>query len=108
MIQQIGKISVDEVRERQQALEKLEGDITDIHKIYKDLSRIVHSNDEIVDHIEANVGHTVVFVEETHTHVNQAVSYQRRARRTKILLCSSTVIALLLIGILIFIFCVKT
>lgn len=85
----------------------MEGNITDIHKIYKDLSRIVHSNKEIVDHIEANVGHTVVFVEESHTHVNQALSYRNRARRTKLLLCSFAIIALLLIGILIYIFYAK-
>jgi len=41
-LQQQHRVNLEEIKERQQALEALESDINDVNEIFKDLARIVH------------------------------------------------------------------
>ncbi|VDN06489.1 unnamed protein product [Thelazia callipaeda] len=75
-----------EIRERSEAMRKLDHDISDITQIMKDLARIVHDQGEIVDSIEANVEHASIQVQQGATAVRQAVVYQQKARQKKLIL----------------------
>lgn len=64
----------------------MEADISDVNQIFKDLARIVHSQGEMVDSIEANVEHASIHVEQGNTNVQQALHYQNQARKKKLIL----------------------
>lgn len=99
-IQQQHQVNLNEIRERQQALDELEQDINGINQIFKDLSSIIRDQGEMVDSIEANIEHTSIHVGQANTTLNQALVYQKKARQKKIIL-SVFCVALLLIILLV-------
>ncbi|VDO59934.1 unnamed protein product [Heligmosomoides polygyrus] len=87
--QQQQKINLNEIKERQQALQQLEQDIGDVNQIFADLARIVHDQGDMVDSIEANVEHAQIHVEQ-------------KARQKKLLLFAFVVILFLIIGLTVY------
>ncbi|KAI6183018.1 Syntaxin-12 [Aphelenchoides bicaudatus] len=98
-IQEQRRQNLQELRERNQALFQLEGDINDVNQIFKDLARIVHDQGEMVDSIESNVEHASIFVEQGHSNVQQALHYQNQARKKKIILFIFLVALLFIVGL---------
>lgn len=43
------------LREREQAIRKIESDIVEVNQIFKDLASMVHEQGETIDSIEANI-----------------------------------------------------
>ncbi|VDM71768.1 unnamed protein product, partial [Strongylus vulgaris] len=108
------QINLNEIKERQQALQQLEQDIGDVNQIFADLARIVHDQGDMVDSIEANVEHAQIHVEQIEfldvewevllylrrsynflqgaTNLQQAVYYNQKARQKKMLLFAFLVI----------------
>lgn len=68
--------SLEEVRQREQAIRQLESDILDVNQIFKELATMVHEQGEVVDSIEANIESAHIQVEEGVRQVSQAATYQ--------------------------------
>jgi predicted AAA+ superfamily ATPase len=65
-------INMQQLREREQALNKLENDIVDVNMIFKDLAVMVHDQGEIIDSIESNVEAVQMRVTTANTHLESA------------------------------------
>ena len=52
--------NIQQLQERERAVQQLESDIIDVNTIFKDLCTMVHEQGEMVDSIEANVESTQV------------------------------------------------
>jgi len=100
------QVSLNELRQRQEAINQLEQDIVDVNQIFSDLSRLVHEQGDMVDSIEANVEHTTISVQQGNANITQAVHYQAKARQKRICLFVFLV-ALVLILLLSIYFYVK-
>ncbi|CAD5209021.1 unnamed protein product [Bursaphelenchus xylophilus] len=98
-IQEQRRANLMEIRERKEALNQLEQDISDVNQIFKDLARIVHEQGDMVDSIEANVEHASMHVSQGHVNVQQALHYQTKARQKKILLSVFCIALLLIFGL---------
>ncbi|XP_074605329.1 syntaxin-7-like isoform X3 [Brevipalpus obovatus] len=88
------EVDLETVREREQAIRKLENDIVGVNQIFKELATIVHQQGEVIDSIEANVESAHIHVEEGVQEITKAREYQTKARRKKFLLLFLFVIVL--------------
>lgn len=75
------QVNLEMLREREQAIRKLENDIVDVNAIFKDLATLVHDQGDMIDSIEANVESAAVQVEEGVQQVAKARQYQEKARK---------------------------
>ncbi|KAJ7373857.1 t-SNARE domain-containing protein 1 [Desmophyllum pertusum] len=93
------QIGIDEslIREREDRIRQIEGDILDINEIFRDLATMVYEQGEIVDSIEANVERAQTNVEGANVQLSKASLYQKKAR-TK--MCILLVIILVVAGII--------
>ncbi|CAF0709778.1 unnamed protein product [Brachionus calyciflorus] len=84
-------INLVQIKEREDAIKRLEHDILDVNMIFKDLAVMVHDQGEIIDSIESNVSNVQVRVNEANTHLESAKKHQEKARKRKfILICILT------------------
>ena len=67
------EVDLDLLREREQSIKKIETDIVDVNQIFKDIAKIVHEHNEVIDSIEANVETATI-------HVNEGAQQIARAR----------------------------
>jgi t-SNARE complex subunit (syntaxin) len=65
-------VNMQQLREREMALNKLENDIVDVNMIFKDLAVMVHDQGEIIDSIESNVEAVQMRVTSANTHLESA------------------------------------
>lgn len=63
------------LREREQAIRKIEGDIVEVNQIFKDLATMVHDQGEVIDSIEANIESSSIQINEGTTQLIKASSY---------------------------------
>lgn len=70
------QVDLNELREREQAVKKMEGDIYEVNQIFKELATMVHSQGEVIDSIEANVEAATMNVSEGTQQVAKARDYQ--------------------------------
>jgi len=103
-LQQQHRVNLEEIKERQQALETLESDINDINEIFKDLARIVHDQGDMVDSIEANIEQSTVRIEQARHEINSAVTYQSKARQKKLLLLIFFIAIVLILILVIYLY----
>eukprot|EP00795_Rhopilema_esculentum_P007539 gene7539-13322_t len=96
-VQTEADLSLEEIREREEAIRKLESDIIDVNDIFKDLALMVHEQGDIVDSIEANVGNAAANIEEGNVQLEKARDYQKASRRK---LCCLVVILLVVAAII--------
>lgn len=92
------QIDIDEslIREREERIRQIEGDILDINEIFKDLATMVYEQGDMVDSIEANVERAQTNVEGANIQLSKASLYQKKAR-TK--MCILLIILLVVGGI---------
>ncbi|PAV77336.1 hypothetical protein WR25_08415 [Diploscapter pachys] len=95
-------INLQEIKERQQALQQLEQDIGDVNQIFAELARIVHEQGDVVDSIEANVENAQIHVEQGAVNVQQAAYYNAKARQKKLLLMVFFLLLAFIIGLTIY------
>ncbi|XP_066923318.1 syntaxin-12-like [Clytia hemisphaerica] len=96
------KRNLDELREREAAMHKLENDIVDLNEMFKDLVLLYNSNEDIIDSIEADVDPAVSHVEAANVNWDKARYYQKKARRRKCILILIPLIIVVLLGLIIY------
>ncbi|KAL8619019.1 hypothetical protein ACOMHN_020717 [Nucella lapillus] len=86
-------VDLELVREREDAIKKLEGDIMDVNTIFKDLGMLVHEQGEVLDSIEANIDNTQKTVQEGTHQLSKAMDYQKKSRRKMCILFPIVLVA---------------
>ena len=69
------EVDLDLLREREQSIKKIETDIVEVNQIFKDIAKIVHEHNEVIDSIEANVETATIHVNEGATQIARAREY---------------------------------
>ncbi|XP_076462684.1 syntaxin-7-like [Babylonia areolata] len=90
-------VDLESLQEREDAIRKLENDISDVNTIFKDLGMLVHQQGETLDSIEANIDSAQMSVQEGTSQLSKAMEYQQKSRRK---MCIIIVIVLVIVGIL--------
>jgi len=98
-ISENSEYELEMVREREQAIRKLEADIVDVNQIFKDLGAMVHEQGDMIDSIEANVDTAAVSVEQGNEQLRQASKYQSKSRKKKCILLIICLVILAIIAI---------
>jgi t-SNARE complex subunit (syntaxin) len=101
-VQMEEEVDLQGLREREDAIKRLESDILDVNQIFKDLAVLVHEQGEIVDSIEANVEVAAGHVEQANTQLSQARNYQSKARRKMICIIGLLVVVALVLFLIIY------
>ncbi|XP_041358820.1 syntaxin-7-like isoform X2 [Gigantopelta aegis] len=101
-------IDLDGLREREEAIKKLESDIMDVNQIFKDLGMLVHEQGEVLDCIEANIESTQIHVEEGTSQLSKARDYQSKARWKKCCCIIVLIVILIIVAIIITIIVTQT
>ncbi|CAH3015841.1 unnamed protein product [Porites evermanni] len=93
------QIDIDEslIREREDRIRQIEGDILDINEIFRELATMVYEQGDVVDSIEANVVDAADHVEGANVQLGKASLYQKKAR-TK--MCILLIILLVVAGVI--------
>lgn len=90
-------VDLNELREREEAVKRMEGDIFEVNQMFKEIASLVHEQGEVIDSIEANVETAAMRVSSGAQEVAKARDYQSKARRkTMFLLLILTVILVFL------------
>lgn len=85
------------IREREEQIRELEGDILDVNEIFRDLGAMIQEQGEQIDTIEANVEKAYTHVEEGTGQLQKASTYQKKARKK---LCCLVVILLVVAAVI--------
>jgi len=80
------EVDMNMLREREQAIRKIESDIVEVNQIFKDLATMVHDQGEVIDSIEANIESTSIQISEGTQQLIKASTYSSKARRKKFLI----------------------
>ncbi|XP_035698799.1 syntaxin-12-like isoform X2 [Branchiostoma floridae] len=94
--------NLEMIRERETNIRQLEADIMDVNSIFKDLATMVHEQGEMIDSIEANVESAAIHVESGNQQLRQASDYQKKSRRKLCIILIVGLIALGIIGLIIY------
>jgi len=95
------EVNIELLREREEAVRKLEADIVDVNHIFKDLATLVHEQGEVIDSIEANVEQAQIQVSEGTQQLAKARRNQAAARRKACFLVIALVLVAIVIGLII-------
>lgn len=84
-LQQQGQsnLNLEELREREESVRKLEHDIVEVNHIFKDLATIIHNQGETVDSIESSIFRATEDVSRGAQEIARARDYQDKSRRKK-------------------------
>ncbi|XP_022254137.1 syntaxin-7-like isoform X2 [Limulus polyphemus] len=102
VLQMEEEVNVELLREREQAVKKLESDIQDVNQIFKDLASLVHEQGDIIDSIEANVESSAIQVEQGTQQLAKARQHQVAARRKACYLVIILVLVAVIVGLIIY------
>lgn len=91
------EVDVSMLREREQAIRKIESDIVEVNQIFKDLATMVHDQGEVIDSIEANIESSSVQINEGTQQLIKASSYAQAARKKKFMIILILFIVLMVI-----------
>jgi t-SNARE complex subunit (syntaxin) len=75
-IQMEEEVDLEELRDREKSIRKIESDIVDVNQIFKDLATMIHAQGEVIDSIESNVETATIQVSEGATQITKARDYQ--------------------------------
>lgn len=101
--QQLDKgLNVEEIREREESVRKLESDIVEVNHIFKDLAQIIHTQGETVDSIEQSIFRATEEVSRGAQEIARAREYQDRSRRKKFYLAMIFFIIMFIILLIIY------
>lgn len=84
------------IREREEQIRELEGDILDVNEIFRDLGAMIQEQGEQIDTIEANVEKAYTDVEQGTTQLQKASTYQKKSRKK---MCCLVVILLVVVAV---------
>jgi len=97
------ELSLEEIKEREAAIRKLESDILDVNDIFKDLALMVHEQGDVIDSIEANVGTAATHVEQGNVQLEKARDYQKASRKKMCCFLVILLIVAIIIGVVIYV-----
>ncbi|KAI7690041.1 Syntaxin-12 [Sarcoptes scabiei] len=80
MLQIEEDVDVQLLREREQAIQKIESDIVEVNQIFKDLASVVHDQGEVIDSIEANIESTGIQIQEGTQQLFKASDYSSKKK----------------------------
>ncbi|CAL4082946.1 unnamed protein product, partial [Meganyctiphanes norvegica] len=101
-IQMEQEAELQQLQERETQIRQLESDIMDVNQIFKDLATMVHEQGDMIDSIEANVESAQVHVSQGATQLQQARTYQNKARRKKMcIILILVIVAAVVLGLII-------
>lgn len=95
------EVNMELLQEREQAVRKLEADISDVNQIFKDLATLVHEQGEVIDSIEANVEQAQIQVSEGTQQLSKAREHQAAARRKACFLILVFLLVAIVIGLIV-------
>lgn len=81
--QQQSDLNIEDLREREESVRKLEHDIAEVNHIFKDLATIIHNQGETVDSIESSIFRATEEVSQGAREIARARDYQDKSRRKK-------------------------
>lgn len=81
--QQQSNLNIEDLREREESVRKLEHDIAEVNHIFKDLATIIHNQGETVDSIESSIFRATEEVSQGAREIARARDYQDKSRRKK-------------------------
>lgn len=81
--QQQPSLNLEELREREESVRKLESDIVEVNSIFKDLATIIHNQGETVDSIESSIFRATEEVSHGAAEIARARDYADKSRRKK-------------------------
>lgn len=99
---QEAKKALEEIKDRHEEIIKLEKSIKELHQLFLDMAVLINQQGEMLDRIEFNVSNAEDYTAEAAVQLNSALSYQRSARKKK-LICLAIVIAIIIAVIVILI-----
>ena len=76
-------LNLEELREREESVRKLEHDIVEVNHIFKELATMIHNQGEVVDSIESSIFRATEEVSRGAQEIARARDYQDRSRRKK-------------------------
>lgn len=82
-LQQDPNLNLEELREREESVRKLEHDIVEVNHIFKDLATMIHNQGETVDSIESNIYRATDDISRGAQEIARAREYQDKSRRKK-------------------------
>ncbi|CAM9576756.1 unnamed protein product [Lampetra planeri] len=92
---------LEEIKEREVAIQMLEADIMDINQIFKDLGTMIHEQGDMIDSIEANVETAEVHVEQANQQLRRAAQYQTASRKKICIILVVLAVVVAIVGIII-------
>uniref|UniRef100_A0A915BG03 t-SNARE coiled-coil homology domain-containing protein n=1 Tax=Parascaris univalens TaxID=6257 RepID=A0A915BG03_PARUN len=90
----------DEVKSRHEDIIRLEASIRELHDLFQDMSMLLESQGEMLNHIERNVESAVDYATKAFRNVKQAKEMQTSARKKKICILIALIILIILLFII--------
>ncbi|XP_077207478.1 t-SNARE domain-containing protein 1 [Paroedura picta] len=100
-LSEITEEDVEAIRQREEAIQKIESDMLDVNQIIKDLASMVYDQGDTIDSIEANLETASSNVESANEQLAKASRHQQRSRKMKCCLISTGLVVLLVVVIII-------
>lgn len=95
-------VSLEELREQQDSVRKLEQDIYEVNHMFKDIAILIHNQGETVDSIESSIFRATDEVARGAVEIASAREYQERSRRKKFYLAMIFFIIVFIVLVLVF------
>ncbi|KAH9390045.1 Syntaxin-1A [Tyrophagus putrescentiae] len=95
------KQSLADIEARHADIIKLENSIRELHDMFIDMAMLVEQQGEAINRIETHVQSTFDYVEKAREQTKQAMEYQKKSRKLKIIIALIVIIVLaIIIGVL--------
>jgi t-SNARE complex subunit (syntaxin) len=101
--QQQSNLNLEELREREESVRKLESDIVEVNHIFKDLATIIHNQGETVDSIESSIFRATEEVSRGAQEIARARDYADKSRRKKFYLAMIFFIIMFIVLLIVFV-----
>lgn len=93
---------LQDIEERERAMEQIESDIVRVNEMFRDLGMLVHEQGEQVESIACNIETAHVEVTEGTEHLRKAVGSKRAVRRKKVILAIIVIVVLAVLAVIIY------
>lgn len=101
--QQQPTLNLEEIREREESVRKLESDIVEVNTIFKDLASMIHSQGETVDSIESSIFRATEEVTHGAAEIARARDYADKTRRKKFYLAMIFFIIMFIVLLIVYV-----
>lgn len=94
--------NLDDLRERDGNVRRIESDVIEVNQIFKELATMVRDQGETIDTIESSIFRANSQVQQGAQEISKAREYQEKARRRKCLLFGILFVVLLIVMLVAF------